>query len=59
MATQVVFLQETILTWDGRNRLAVTFLIRNSQSEPMEEHICWVMEWWHQLGLIRSLLKTI
>ena len=20
---------------------------------------CWVMEWWHQLGLIRSLLKSI
>ena len=25
----------------------------------MEVLFCWVMEWWHQLGLIRSLLKSI
>ena len=33
------------------------FLFR--QSEPMEVHFCWVMEWWHLLGLIRSMLKSI
>ena len=25
----------------------------------MEALFCWVMDWWHKLGLIRSLLKSI
>ena len=44
MATQVVLLQKR-------------FPLR--QSEPMEVHFCWVMEWRHILGLIRSILKKI
>ena len=72
MANQVVLLQKTIIIWDGRNHLAVTLLICKRQpmytaykgfpicqSEPKEVHFCWVMEWWHLLGLIRSPLKSI
>ena len=71
-ATKVVLLQKTILIWDGRNHLVVTLLIRKRQhrytawkgfplhqSEPMEVHFCWMIEWRHVLGLIRCLLKSI
>ena len=72
MATQVVLLQKTILIWDGRNHLSVTLLIWIRQprytaeegfllheSQPIGVHFCWVMQWWHLLGMIKSLLKSI
>ena len=71
IATQVVLLQKTILIWDGRNHLSVTLLIWKRQprytaeegflheSQPIGVHFCWVMQWWHLLGLIKSLLKSI
>ena len=68
----VVLLSKMTFIWDGRNPLSVTGSY--SQDTWHAHHvkrtlsptkwtnrgafICWVMEWWHLLGLIRSLVNS-
>ena len=68
----VVLLSKMTFIWDGRNPLSVTgsysqdtwhaHHVKRTLS-PTEwtnrgAFICWVMEWWHLLGLIRSLVNS-